>query len=84
MLDHLDGQRRKKSKNPLFRHDRDLHQGSPQPYVTTIKASEQKIVKLHCNKALRMERQDPAIRINERQEGGRGGIVRISAFRISY
>ena len=84
MLDHLDGQRKRKSKNSLWRHDKAHHNGTPQQYITTIKASEQKTVKLHINEDLRIEKQDPTLRINERQEGGRGGIVRISAFRISY
>ena len=84
MLSHLDGQRRKKGNNPLYRHDRDIHNGVPQSYVTSIEASEKKIVKLHCNEALRIERQDPVFRMNERNEGGRGGIVRITASRVSY
>ena len=84
MMSHLDGQRLRKSNNPLWRHDRDQHNGIPQNYVTTIEASERKIVKLHCNEALRIERQDPTLRLNERQEGGRGGNVPISASRVSY
>ena len=84
MLDHLKGQKGKKNTSPLYRHDRDCHNGEPQKYVTTVDASEKKILKLHCNEALRIEKQDPALRINERQEGGRGLIVRIAASRVAY
>ena len=84
MLDHLKGQRGNKNTSPLYRHGRDCHEGEPQKYLTTIEASEKKILKLHCNEALRIERQNPALRINERQEGGRGGIVRIATSRFSY
>ena len=84
MIDHLDGQRRRLSKNPLWRHDRDHHNGTPMTYVTTIEASERKIVRHHVNEALRIERQDPTFSMNERQENGRGGIVRITASRVAY
>ena len=84
MQSHLAGQRRQQSHNPLFRHDRDHHQGIPQEYETSIVATESKIVKLHCNEALRIEKQDPTYRINERNEGGRGGLVRITASRVAY
>ena len=70
MQSHLDGQRRKTNSNPLYRHDRDIHGGVPQIYQTTIEATEKKIVKLHCNEALRIEKQDPSLILNERQEGG--------------
>ena len=81
---HLGGQRRKQNSNPLFRHDRDHHQGIPQKYQTKIVATESKIVKLHCNEAIRIERQKPELRLNDRMEGGRGGVVRITATRVSY
>ena len=84
MQSHLSGQRRKKSNNPLFRHDRDHHGSIPQKYRTQIIATESKIVRLNINEALRIEKQNPQYRINDRMEGGRGGIVRISATRVCY
>ena len=53
-------------------------------YVTTIETSEKKIVKHHVNEAPRIKRHDPTFRMNERQENGRGGIVRITASRVAY
>ena len=84
MQSHLSGQRRKMTNNPLFRHDRDHHGSIPQKYRTQIIANESKIVRLNINEALRIEKQDPKYRINDRMEGGRGGIVRIAATRVSY
>ena len=45
-------------------------------------APEKKIVRLHCNEALNIEKQDPSFSMNDRMEGGRGGLVRISATRV--
>ena len=71
------------NNNPLYRHDRDHHSGVPQKYQTMIVAVESKIVKLHCNEALRIEKQNPEFKINDRMEGGRGGVVRITATRVT-
>ena len=48
MLAHLKGQRRRDMGNPLYRHDFDVHDGAKQRYVTTVLATEAKIVRLCC------------------------------------
>ena len=83
MLGHLRTQRQRKTTCPLFRHDRDKHYGVKQKYVTEIVASERKIVKLNCLEGITIAKQPEALSLNERNEKGRGGVVRISATRVS-
>ena len=61
----------------------DCHNGIPQRYITEIVASESKIVKLNCLEGIMIEKQDSPLLLNERNEQGRGGVVRISANRVS-
>ena len=79
MKDHLVGQRAKRDSNPLHRHDRDKHNGEVQRYVTRIIGREQRILPLTILEALFIESQVPGTTINDRNEYGRGSIVRISA-----
>ena len=72
----------KTSSNPLHRHDCDKHEGNPQSYVTTIVAREKKIVRYCCMEAIQIEKQPTQLSLNARQEGGRGGVVRIAATRV--
>ena len=83
MLAHLTAQRQKKTSSALHRHDVKQHQGIPQKYVTDILASEKKIVKLNCLEAIKIERQPSHLLMNDRNEKGRGGVVRITATRLS-
>ena len=81
MLSHLKDQRSRLNKSPIFRHDSNKHNNIPQKYESEIIGKEQKIVCLNCLEALHIERIPPPLSINARQEGGRGGIVRITARR---
>ena len=83
MKSHLYDQSRKKSKSPLYRHDVAHHNGVPQKYITNIVNSEKKIVRLYSLEALSIEKQDSKASMNERNEGGRGGVVRITATRVT-
>ena len=83
MSSHLDGQRRSLSGNPLHRHDLENHNGQKQVYICKPVASEKKIVRLYMNEALRIEKQDRSASINDKMECGRGGLVRISATRVT-
>ena len=83
MKTHLNDQRIKKSKSPLHRHDVEHHNGVQQQYVTNIVNSEKKIVRLYSLEALSIEKQDSKLSMNERNEGGRGGVVRITATRVT-
>ena len=83
MLDHLKGQRLKYTDNPLHRHDVESHGGVKQIYTYKAIASERKIVQLSMNEALHIERQDRSASINDKMECGRGGLVRISATRVT-
>ena len=82
MMSHLDGQKRMRANNPLYRHDISCHNGITQKYVCIPVASERKIVRLNCNEALHIEKQDRAQSMNDRMECGRGGLVRITATRV--
>ena len=83
MLAHLRDQKSRKESCPLFRHDRKHHQGEPQKYLTNIVASEKKIVKLSCLEAVQIEKHPEHSLMNEKNERGRGGVVRITATRVS-
>ena len=84
MLAHLKGQKRNDTSNPLHRHDLDIHDGAKQNYVTTILATEAKIVRLCCNESLRIEKQIPDLSMNKRNENGRGGVIRLTATRVTH
>ena len=83
MSDHIDGQRRKASGIPLHRHDSTHHEGQPQIYTCIPVASERKIVRLNINEALHIEKQNRMASINDKMECGRGGLIRISATRVT-
>ena len=83
MLSHLKDRDRGKQSSPMYRHDRDKHDSSKQEYTMEILASEKKIVRLSCLEGILIEKQPSHTLINERNEKGRGGIVRISATRVS-
>ena len=83
MLAHLKTQKQKNNACPLYRHDCDQHDGIRQRYTTEIVASERKIVKLNCLEGISIERQDNKLLLNDRNEKGRGGVVRISATRVT-
>ena len=81
MKAHLKGQLSKKEVNPLFRHDRDHHGGHKQEYRMRILTREQRILPLSVMEALYIESQSPGTTINEKNEFGRGKLVRIVASR---
>ena len=83
MKSHLQGQRPKHQANPLYCHDCESHEGQPQSYIARIIKAEKDILPLAVLEALYIERQDPLLRMNERQEQGRGGLVRLIASRIT-
>ena len=57
------------------------HQGEPQLYTARILASEQKQLPLNILEALYIEKQIPGTTMNDKNEAGRGGIVRLRAVR---
>ena len=78
---HLLGRRYKKNSSPMWRHDRDTHGGNPQEYSCSVVGHERKIVRLFNREALEIERLTDEQKINDREECGRGGLVRITAHR---
>ena len=83
MKDHLKSQRSKSSHNPMWRHDREHHDGEPQQYQARILTRERSIFPLSLTEGLYIEGQYPGTSMNERNERGRGSLVRIRAERIS-
>ena len=83
MKSHLRDQRNKKNSCPLYRHDIRHHNGVKQTYITNIVASEKKIVKLSCLEAVQIEKHPDHLLMNEKNEKGRGVLVRISATRVT-
>ena len=83
MVGHLRDQKSKKESSPLYRHDVDRHSGQTQTYTASIVAAEKKIVKLSCLEAIHIERYPDHLLWNERNERGRGGVVRVMATRVS-
>ena len=83
MASHLRDRAAKKQSCPLFSHDTDCHNGELIRYTTSILSTEKKIVQLNCTEAITIEKQPQNLLLNERNEGGRGGVVRITATRVS-
>ena len=81
MLGHLQGQRSKSKKNPLYRHDVANHSGEPQEYTTRIILKEKNLLPLYINEGLYIERQKVGTTMNDRNEHGRGTIIRLTASR---
>ena len=81
MQSHLKDQRAKLQKSPMYRHDLALHNGQHQEYEAEIIDRERRIVRLNCLEALHIEKIPHLESMNARQEGGRGGVVRIRATR---
>ena len=81
MCGHLKGQKYKHNNNPLYRHDAEHHEGVPQLYKTRIVASEQKILPLKIIEGLYIEAQQEGTSMNDKNEFGRGSLVRIQATR---
>ena len=81
MSGHLAGQRSKSSNNPLYRHDRDCHDGDPQSYTMRILSREKSLLPLSILESLYIEKQVDGTSINEKNEAGRGCLVRMVAIR---
>ena len=81
MLGHLEGKRSKSMKNPLYRHDVANHSGEPQEYTTRIILKEKNLLPLCINEGLYIERQKVGTTMNDRNEHGRGTIIRLTASR---
>ena len=82
MKNHLQGQKSKIQSNPLHRHDVDVHNGEIQTYKTRILTSEKNLLPLVIIESLYIEKQTIGKSMNEKQENGRGGLVRFTATRI--
>ena len=81
MQGHLQGQKSKSSNNPLHRHDLECHNGEVQSYTTRIIAAERNLLPLRVTEGLYIEKQYPGTSFNERNENGRGNLVRLIATR---
>ena len=83
MKDHLRDQKLKLKKSPMFCHDSEAQQGVPQTYTTRILARECSCFPLALTEGLYIESQVYGTSLNERNEQGRGALVRIRAERVS-
>ena len=81
MEGHKKGQKYKQSNKPLWRHDKEKHNCQPQEYSFRILSREQKILPLNVLEGLYIEAQIQGTSLNERNERGRGGLVRIKTCR---
>ena len=82
MQGHLSGQRAKLKSNPLHRHDQESHGGQEQKYTTRILRRERGLLPLSVIEALYIEKQLEGTSLNEKNENGRGGLVRLRAVRM--
>ena len=78
---HLQSRKNKNNSSPMWRHDREAHEGNPQEYSCLVVGHEKKIVRLYNREALEIESLTGEQKLNDREECGRGGIVRITAHR---
>ena len=81
MIDHRRGHLRKDAKNPLHRHDIDKHNGQVQQYETSVIQSDRGLLHLIFREAIQIEGQNADLRINDKNEHGRGDIIRLTANR---
>ena len=83
MKDHLKAQRSKSKHNPMWRHDLECHEGEHQQYKARILTREKSVFPLSLTEGLYIESQYTGTSLNERNERGRGSLVRITASRTS-
>ena len=83
MISHLKNQKSKLQSSPLWRHDRDSHEGEHQEYETRILTREKTILSLAITEGLYIEAQMPETSLNEKNEKGRGGIIRLTCERVT-
>ena len=83
MVSHLNDQRSKLQKSPMWRHDRDQHGGEHQEYETRILNREKTLLSLAITEGLYIEAQLPETSLNEKNEKGRGGIIRLTCERVT-
>ena len=81
MSNHLQGQRSKSTNNPLHRHDCNDHNGEVQMYRMRILRAETNLVPLAVSEGLYIEQQFPGSSFNDKNEYGRGSIVRLTGSR---
>ena len=81
MMGHLQGQKARSRKNPLWRHDLEKHQGHPQQYTTRVLQKERNLLPLCISEGLYIERQMRGTTLNDKNEYGRGSLIRIVASR---
>ena len=67
----------------MYRHDSEVQNGLEQKYATRVLTSEKNLLPLCIIEGLYIEKQDNTLSMNERNENGRGGIVRLTACRIT-
>ena len=70
-------------KGPMARHDRDRYNGQKMSYTTKVIKKEKKLLSLCTTEALYIEKFPEKANLNERNEKGKGGLVRIYATRIT-
>ena len=83
MLNHLEGQKFKNQSNPLHRHDIEVHNGDIQTYRARILTTEKNLLPLVITESLYIEKQIKGKSMNDKQENGRGGLVQLTATRIT-
>ena len=81
MLSHLEERKYKRKSSPLYRHNCDTHNKEPQTYVAHIIGKDKSVFPLRLLEGLYIEAQPPGTSLNERNENGRGSLVRLTATR---
>ena len=80
---HLTTQVAGNLSGPMARHDEKAHGGLPQNYQVCVVDRGRRLLTLVTTEALWIEKQQKEVSMNLRQEAGRGGIVRLTANRVS-
>ena len=83
MKGHLKSQKSKSKHSPMWRHDKESHGGRHQQYYARILTREKSVFPLSLTEGLYIEAQHSGTSLNERNERGRGSLVRITAARTS-
>ena len=69
--------------NKLHCHDVDIHNGVEQIYQTRILSTEKNLLPLCILEGLHIEKQNKLLSMNDKNEFGRGGVIRLTANRIT-
>ena len=81
LLKHAEGHQKKLKGNTLFKHDLEIYGGETQTYTAKVIGTEQKLLDLIMREAIMIEGMNDEVKMNNKNEMGRGSLIRMTAVR---